>query len=167
MVGRPFPVSTEDGLVAQLAKDDKVRAVFGPYVRDFESKAKPDAAKPAEAEGDAVKAEATRKAAEARKRLVNPLHQLAESLYFTEHPPHSVTAAHLAQFEAEIPGWLRATFDSLPPDDARRRLTVLYRQIYPPGQEIPPPAPPDPAAAKAKPAATKPATTTPPPAALF
>jgi hypothetical protein len=97
---------------------------------------------------------------------LNPLHQLAESRYFSEHPPQPVTPARLAQFEAEIPSWLRATFDSLPPDDARRRLAVLYRQIYPAPQEIPPAARPEPADAKARPA-PKPAATTPAASAPF
>ena len=75
----------------------------------------------------------------AAKRPANPIHQMAESLYFIENPPEPVAAARLAQFDATIPNWLRATLDPLPPDEARRQLTILYRQIYPPGQDIPPP----------------------------
>ena len=77
-----------------------------------------------------------------------PIHQLAESLYFMEHPPTPVLPGNLAQFDAQIPDWLRSTLDALPPDDARRRLTILYRQIYPPGKEIPPPPKEEPSKAK-------------------
>jgi hypothetical protein len=157
VVPRPFPAAREEDLLARLAKEDRVRAVFPKQVNEIEAKA----------EAEKSEADPARKLADARKRLVNPLHQLAESLYFAEHPPQAVTPARLEQFEAEMPGWLRATFDSLPPDDARRRLAILYRQVYPAPEEIPPPAKPDPAAAKARPATKPGGATTPAPPASF
>lgn len=150
-----FPRTIEDRLMDRLEADDKVKAAFQKYIPKREKNADP---------------EAETKRVEARKG--SPLHSLSESLYFVETPAEPVSPAHLAQFEAEFPGWLRATLDPLPPEDARRRITILYRQIYPPGKEIPPPATgepskAEPAKSKAEtPPATKPATT-PAPAAPF
>jgi hypothetical protein len=79
-----------------------------------------------------------------------PIHFLAESLYFMDHPPAYVSEANLLRFEAEIPSWLRAVLDPLPPEDARRRLKILYREIHPVG-EIPPAPKPEPAKAKEPP----------------
>jgi hypothetical protein len=124
IVGPQFPAQTEEGLVRQLEDDETFKAAFRNWLAKREKKAETDTPKKA---GEAA-------------RLIDPQHQLAESLYFAQHPPSPVSPANLARFEAEIPTWLRATMDPLPPDDARRRLTVLYRQIYPSGQEIPPPA---------------------------
>jgi hypothetical protein len=79
-----------------------------------------------------------------------PIHYLAESLYFIDNPPAYVSEANLLRFEAEVPVWLRALLDPLPPDDARRRLKVLFRQIHPVG-EIPPPPKAEPAKSKEPP----------------
>ena len=128
---RPFPADKEAALVKRLAADDKVKTVFGRWIAKTEE--------PTEAEKKFA------------RRPVNPIHQLAESLYFIENPPEPVASARLAQFDAEIPHWLRATLDPLPPDEARRQLTILYRQIYPPGQEIPPPSKAEPSRPKAGP----------------
>jgi hypothetical protein len=149
IVVRPFDDATEEGLLGRLENDEKVKATFPKLVAKRERKADAEPGR----RGGAI------------LQSLNPLHQLAESLYFTEHPPEPVTPAHLAQFEAMIPEWLRAMLDPLPADDARRRLTIVYRQIYPPGREIPPPPKED--AEKAKPApapkapAAKPAPGTP------
>jgi hypothetical protein len=47
-----------------------------------------------------------------------------------------VTTDHLAEFLGQFPAWLRASFDHYPPDEARRRLTVVYRLVFPAGSEI-------------------------------
>jgi hypothetical protein len=47
-----------------------------------------------------------------------------------------VTPDHLAEFLASFPPWLRSSFDHYPPDEARRRLSVVYRLVFPPGVEI-------------------------------
>jgi hypothetical protein len=135
--GRPFNDATEESLLARLENDERVKTTFPKWVAKREKKAEPDPAKKAV--------------------VLNPLHQLAESLYFMEHPPEPVSPAHLEQFDADIPVWLRATLDPLPPDDARRRLTILYRQIYPPGKEIPPPPKEDAAKKKGSPPPKAPA----------
>lgn len=128
---RPFPAEKEAALVKRLAADEKVKAVFGRWIAKTE--------------------EPTEAAKNFARRPVNPIHQLAESLYFIENPPEPVASARLVQFDAEIPNWLRATLDPLPPDEAKRQLTILYRQIYPPGQEIPPPTKAEPSKPKAAP----------------
>ncbi|MDR3635514.1 MAG: hypothetical protein P4L84_17040 [Isosphaeraceae bacterium] len=87
------------------------------------------------------------------------LKRWAENYYFIEHPPQAVRPDNLLRFGASLPHWIRASFDHLPADEARRRLTILYRLLYPPGQEMPitkatvPPK--DAAAPKAKPAPAK------------
>jgi hypothetical protein len=136
IASRPFTGEVEETLVGQLKDDEKVTAAFPKWVSKREKKSDADMAKKALTTAP----------------LVDPLHQLSESLYFAQNPPQAVAAENLALFESQVPGWLRATLDPLPPDDARRRLTILYRQIYPPGQEIPPPPRPSPEATKAKPA---------------
>jgi hypothetical protein len=48
----------------------------------------------------------------------------------------TVDSERLARFVAALPEWLRTCFDSLPPDEARRRLTFAYRLVFPPPDEI-------------------------------
>ncbi len=63
--------------------------------------------------------------------------RLAENYYFIEHPPETVDPENLLRFETALPSWFRPSFDPLPPDEARRRLTILYRLVYPHPQEMP------------------------------
>jgi hypothetical protein len=68
----------------------------------------------------------------------NPAPRLREALYLRDHKPSEpVSAENLKRFEAEMPAWLRETLDPLPSDAARRRLELLYRLAFPPGQELP------------------------------
>lgn len=91
-----------------------------------------------------------------RRRLVN-------NYYFVANPPKPVTSANLLRFETAMPAWIRMTFDHLTPEEARRRLTILYRLIYPAG-EIPAAGPGKPApAAKAKKPVPAPGPSTVPP----
>jgi hypothetical protein len=87
--------------------------------------------------------------------------RLAENYYFIEHPPEAVAPENLLRFETALPSWFRPSFDPLPPDEARRRLTILYRLVYPHPQEMPAEKAPPPVAAapaaKPTPAAPKPA----------
>jgi hypothetical protein len=53
----------------------------------------------------------------------------------------AVEPRRLRRFEDEMPPWARDSFDLLPPDAARQRLAILYRLVFPEGQEIPEPAP--------------------------
>jgi hypothetical protein len=94
------------------------------------------------------KKENAKEAKEARKR-----HIVAVNYYFLKNPPQAVKAERLLQFETSLPSWIRSSFDYLPPDEARRRLTILYRLVYPFPEEIPRSQP----AAAAKTSAPKPA----------
>lgn len=118
-----FPKATEDVLIQELESHEMAKAIQQRWAVKQEKAGDPTAARKAQ---DSI-------------RWNGPLHPLAESLYFMKHPPPPVSTDNLSRFDAEIPEWLRATLDPLPPDDARRRLTILYRQIYPPGEEIPTP----------------------------
>ncbi|MDR3619716.1 MAG: hypothetical protein P4L85_10230 [Paludisphaera borealis] len=67
------------------------------------------------------------------------LHRLAVNLYVQEHtPPAKVDSGRLAQFFASIPSWVQSTFNVFPSDEARRRLTLVYRLVYPHPQEFDP-----------------------------
>jgi hypothetical protein len=63
--------------------------------------------------------------------------RIAASYYFLEKPPPAVDPTRLMQFEAALPPPYRGQFDHLPPEEARRRLTILYRLIYPVPAEMP------------------------------
>lgn len=86
------------------------------------------------------RAEATARRAQELKDRVRPLllRRLAMNLYFLEQPPPSVKPDRLAQFLAAMPPWLRSTFDTYPADEARRRLTTIYRLVYPHPEEFTP-----------------------------
>ena len=85
----------------------------------------------------AAKAEAAAKrkneAKEPTARPLSPLmRRLAINLYFLEQPPpRQVDPQRLAQFFAAMPQWVRTSFDSYTADEARRRLTLIYRLLYP------------------------------------
>jgi hypothetical protein len=55
----------------------------------------------------------------------------AINYYFLENKPHSVAPDRLAEFVAAFPPWLRSAFDAYPPDEAQRRLTIVYRLVFP------------------------------------
>jgi hypothetical protein len=78
--------------------------------------------------------------------------RIADHLRFVEYPPPRVTTENLSRFAASLPSWIRALDDPLPPDEARRRLTVLYRLLYPsPAEYVASKAPAPPAAKAAVP----------------
>ena len=79
--------------------------------------------------------------------------RMIDHLTLMEWPPEKVSSDNLARFAEALPPWVRSLDDPLPPDEARRRLTVLYRLLYPaPAEYVPPKAAPA-APAKAAPAA--------------
>jgi hypothetical protein len=73
---------------------------------------------------NARKKDDTPKAARAKLRVM-------DHLAFLEKPPARVKVDQLAKFAATLPPWVRSLYDPLPPDEARRRLTIVYRLIYP------------------------------------
>jgi hypothetical protein len=66
------------------------------------------------------------------------LRRQAINYYFSEHQPKSVTSERLSQFLAAFPPWLQSAFDPHPPEEAQRRLTVVYRLVFPHPAEIKP-----------------------------
>jgi hypothetical protein len=65
------------------------------------------------------------------------LHRLAVNLYVQEHEsPPRVDPDRLSRFFAAIPSWVQSTFNAFPADEARRRLTLVYRLVYPHPQEF-------------------------------
>jgi hypothetical protein len=82
--------------------------------------------------------------------LLGPLKSKAESVrsqivrrqainfYFTKpkHAPKAVTEERLGRFLASFPPWLQSSFDQYPPDEARRRLKIVYRLVFPYPDEI-------------------------------
>lgn len=106
---------------------------------------------PDEAERKRLEEGARRKAelldAPARKRLEDAvrrkdavrrriLHHQAINLYLARSAPKSVDSQRLSLFIAALPSWIQSSLDSLPPDEARRRLTLAYRLVFPHPQEI-------------------------------
>lgn len=79
-------------------------------------------------------AEAVKKRAEAvrpefgRRQAIN--------LYVSQTQVPSVDPDRLTRFMAELPPWIPASFHSMPPDEARRRMTFAYRLVFPKGEEI-------------------------------
>ena len=65
-----------------------------------------------------------------RSRML--LRRFAVNLYVEEHKlEHPVDSARLAQFYEAMPSWIRSTFGPFSGDEVRRRLSVLYRILYP------------------------------------
>jgi hypothetical protein len=65
------------------------------------------------------------------------LRRQAINFHFLEKAhPAAVDPARLAEFLASFPPWLQTCFDHHSPDEAKRRLTIVYRLVFPPGNEI-------------------------------
>ena len=81
-------------------------------------------------------AESSKKTDELKKAEV-ARRRVAENYYFVEHPPEKVGSENLMRFNSALPSWIRAPLDHLPPEEARRRLTIFYRLVFPAGSEMP------------------------------
>lgn len=84
------------------------------------------------------------------------LRRQAMNFYFSEHPPKAVAPERLSAFLAEFPPWLKSVFDAHPPEDAQRRLSVVYRLVFPHPSEIVPSQKPAAAAPGSHPVAEQP-----------
>jgi hypothetical protein len=62
--------------------------------------------------------------------------RLAINLYVSRTKVSLVDSERLARFVAGLPPWLQTSFDPLPPDEAKRRLTFAYRLVFPSPDEI-------------------------------
>jgi hypothetical protein len=76
------------------------------------------------------KGKSEEKSTKARRRIAENYHAITTT-------PKAVKPEALFRFESAMPSWVRAQFDVLPPADAKRRLTILYRLIYPHPEEMP------------------------------
>jgi hypothetical protein len=85
------------------------------------------------------------------------LRRQAINYYFLNHPPKSVTPERLSDFLAAFPAWLQSAFDQHSPEEAQRRLTVVYRLVFPPPEEIKSTTRPSAPAAGARPVTKQPA----------
>ncbi|AMV39530.1 hypothetical protein [Planctomyces sp. SH-PL62] len=71
-------------------------------------------------------------AAEGNPRPRPFLRRLAANLYVQEHAPeHPVDPTRLAAFFTATPPWIQSTFSAFPSDEVRRRLSVIYRIVFP------------------------------------
>lgn len=74
--------------------------------------------------------------ADAAPRARPFLRRLAENLYVEERPiDHPVDPGRLEQFFLAMPPWIQSTFGAFTGDEARRRLSVVYRLLYPHPEE--------------------------------
>jgi hypothetical protein len=85
------------------------------------------------------------------------LRRQAINYYFINHPPKAVTPERLSDFLAAFPLWLQSAFDQHSPEEAQRRLTVVYRLVYVAPDEIKPTPRPAAPSAATRPAAQPPA----------
>lgn len=60
----------------------------------------------------------------------------AINLYVSKAQILPVDPERLARFMSELPPWIPASFHSMPPDEARRRMMFAYRLVFPRGHEI-------------------------------
>jgi hypothetical protein len=69
------------------------------------------------------------------------LRRMAEARYLSRRPAEPVDPGELARLAEALPSWIRQSFDALPPEAARERLRLIYRDIWPTGTmpaDIPP-----------------------------
>ncbi len=79
-------------------------------------------------------AETVRKKAE--RRRTEALRRIAISYHVSRVEEPIVSQERLDQFIAGLPPWITTTYTSLAPDEARRRMAIAYRLVFPAGQEI-------------------------------
>jgi hypothetical protein len=75
------------------------------------------------------------------ERKADIVSRQAINFYFMQasHRPKPVGDDNLALFVAALPPWIPSAFDQFAPDEARRRLSIIYRLVFP-ADEIRPPA---------------------------
>ncbi|QEH33653.1 hypothetical protein OJF2_21570 [Aquisphaera giovannonii] len=90
-----------------------------------------------------AKAEAASKTKGEAKAKLRPavLERLALNLYFLSHPAAPVMADRLDAFFRTLPSWVQTGFDAYSADEARRKLTEIYRLVYPHPSEFRPATP--------------------------
>jgi hypothetical protein len=71
-----------------------------------------------------------RRLAQAKKGSDPVRRRFAENYYFEAHPPRPVNPEVLYTFSKSLPSWVTDYSLTLAPDEARHRLTILYRLIH-------------------------------------
>lgn len=84
--------------------------------------------------GKAKLAEPVRKKVERRRTEV--LRRIAISYHVSQAEEARVSPERLDQFIAGLPPWITTSYTSMAPDEARRRMAMAYRLVFPTGQEI-------------------------------
>jgi hypothetical protein len=114
---------------ARLREYEKI----DPELKDMLSKTdiKPDAPLPKPKAQDAAE----------KFRRVRMQRSAVNLYYLNQPPPRGVDLQHLAQFLGAMPPWIRSTFNTYPADEARRRLTLVYRLVFPYPNEFKPTVP--------------------------
>lgn len=80
---------------------------------------------------------AAERLADGKPRVSPFLHGLAVNLYLREHKPaHPVDPVRLSRFLEAMPPWIQSSFYPFPSDEAKRRLTFVYRQVFPRPEEF-------------------------------
>ena len=108
-------------------------------------------------EFEALKAQDTPKA----NLRAQQIQRLVEGAYLLENEERPVPSQELGRFAAMLPDWFREPLDAMPPEAARRRLTVLYRLTHPSDSDPTPPPSPEGSAPHLEKPSTEP-TATPP-----
>jgi hypothetical protein len=80
--------------------------------------------------------EELRKKQEARRQEIIRRQMINYHYLEKGHHPKGVTPERLAEFLAKFPPWLQSSFDHYTPEEAKRRLTIVYRLVFPPPAEI-------------------------------
>ncbi len=84
---------------------------------------------------------AAERLADGNPRVPPFLYRLAVNLYLQEHEPtHPVDPIRLARFLEAMPSWIQSTFYPFPGDEAKKRLTLVYRLVFPHPEEFQSPA---------------------------
>ena len=71
-------------------------------------------------------------------RRAQILRRQAINYYFLDRKQVAVKSDRLAAFVAAFPTFVQSSFEQYPPDEAQRRLTIVYRLVFPPGEEMKP-----------------------------
>jgi hypothetical protein len=117
----------------ELARSLKVAPVTEPALSDEQAKTMLDRALK-----KAPLLDALLKRGDDEKKKAARQRRVLESYYLLEHPPERVKTENLLRFDAALPPWIRATFDTLSADEARRSLSILYRLVFPAPKEMEP-----------------------------
>lgn len=141
---RQFTSAQEEDLVRRMMRKPEYRFGLPDWIREMVmSRENPEATDGAETRKPESRPESRDRPAPSgrngrmgfnRRALV---HGLAGNYHFIEEPPAKVEPSNLFRFLATLPKGIAESYNYLPPEEARRRLTILYRLIYPFPEDMP------------------------------